>query len=337
MRIVALDLTNSVQRVAYRWQTTADPLSRARLLIETPPVALGRLRQMLETDHFGEPMRPDEYQIITFDHASADLAALQSVFSGFDLIVVPRAAEDDPELDAVRAWLEASTPPDRLPVLALTYWHIAPPDFGALCDWISAALFDPLDLPDAARTDFAAARDALRLTLVGRSAQALIVVTRQLTGQTIRLPAIPSAQKSAAEQVYKTLPLRVLDLRAFSALATLDTSGVLIFAVASDPGIGQSDLALLSCIAGALIVLVNTHSDSAHFVAMAAYIREQIGDAPLISDSAQIEPIIRAAAEAAIRAALLGWLDRTLPDELLSGDVQADVRYIRAVIENFRL
>jgi len=300
MRIVAIELSNVHQRAAYCWTDT--PAAPPRLLLDQPRTTLADLRKALETDIFGEPMQPADFQIITLDES---LDEVRAVFVGLAVINVTRAA-----LDTLSAWQDSAIDSTYTTVLMLARYPLIPRDFEALCVWFTAALIDPLnvsaDQQTAARADFEQARRAIAVIIAGSSARALGEVATQLIDAPPKIPTVPRASPS----------IDVL-------------RGRLLLVIASDPGLGQHDLALLSD-ANALFVLVNTHDDLRDFAEMRAYIQttlqESLNRSPQIIEPTEIRQAVNVALEADIHAALFGWLDRWQPDEVRARVLIGDFR-----------
>jgi len=320
MRIVAIELSNVHQRAAYCWTDT--PAAPPRLLLDQPRTTLADLRKALETDIFGEPMQPADFQIITLDES---LDEVRAVFVGLAVINVTRAA-----LDTLSAWQDSAIDSTYTTVLMLARYPLIPRDFEALCVWFTAALIDPLnvsaDQQTAARADFEQARRAIAVIIAGSSARALGEVATQLIDAPPKIPTVPAGAIVLQTQ-YAHVPLTLIDLRASPSIDVL--RGRLLLVIASDPGLGQHDLALLSD-ANALFVLVNTHDDLRDFAEMRAYIQttlqESLNRSPQIIEPTEIRQAVNVALEADIHAALFGWLDRWQPDEVRARVLIGDFR-----------
>lgn len=280
MRIIAIELTETRQRVAYRWTET--PFDAPRLLIDGARTSAAELRATLEAI-LGEAMHAGDYRIVV---RANDLEAVRDAFGDLEII---------------------GDAPNDAEVFALTEWRLEPPGFDALADYIEATLIDPLADAEQARTEFQKVRDAIRVTIAGRSALALAEVYRCITGEAIRLPRTPSSQPMA-ERRFQGVPITVLDLR--SAVAADPAIGMLlVLAVASDPGIGQEELVLKDRAEQTIVAVVNTHEDERHFAAMTAYIQEEVGATSMLTDVEQIGTGVRGAIERAIKARLSDWIE----------------------------
>ncbi len=316
MRIIALQLTETRLRVAYRWDASLG--TTPRLLIDRAPVSLAELRQIIERDFFGEPMTPDTYQIIT--HVEADLDAMRGAFPGFTLTVLDAEARS-----ALSGWLDPATDPALRDVLAMACWRASPLDFRALIGWLA----DQVTTNDEAQHELAAIATATRIVLIGGSARALADTTKALIGSPLSVPAIPSAS-ILQQAIYRGLPLTVLDGRTSLDLQIHNALNILIMSIASDPGLGADDLVTLRSVARAILVVVNTHADPADFAQMVDYVRTQIGVIALVSDLGVLAETVNPLIESVIRHTLGNWATRWLTAD-------RDIRRVRAAFRGFRL
>ena len=115
MRIIAVDQTDGVLRVAYRWANSV--FEQPRLLIDGATLPLSNLRRVLERDHFGGPVSASEYLVVALVTNQADLVAVQAAFTGLEVIGIK---PDSQQLVDLAQWLDsADRPADR--VLAVTF------------------------------------------------------------------------------------------------------------------------------------------------------------------------------------------------------------------------
>ncbi len=284
MRILAILLTETRQQVAYRWTET--PFEPPRLLVDEARTSAAVLRAQLETI-LGEPLRANEYRLVT---RAVDQQVIQAAFSDLEM---------------------TSDAPDDADIFVLADWRFESPDFDALCNYLEVTLIEPLNDFEQVRRDFQAVRDSIRVVIAGRSVRALMDVYQQITGETISLPRTPSKQ-AMIERRFGGIPITILDLRS-GVVPDVPANVLLIIAAASDPGIGQEELALIENGNNAVVAVVNTHDDERHFAAMIAYIQKEVGAIPVMANVEQIGLSVRAALEKTIKTQLINRIE-SLPE-----------------------
>jgi hypothetical protein len=310
MRIIAIDQTDGVLRVAYRWESSL--FEPPRLLIEGSPLPLADMRRVLERDHLGGVMQAADYRIVVLLADQVEYDTVQTAFAGFEVIGI---RYDDPYVAVLASWIDPTDhPSDR--VMALTYWGADQIDFGGLFDHFARGFLhweQYAKSPDTFRTDLSAIRASSRVMLIGRTTQALRETYQHLIGSALSVPVVPGPLL-IGEVSYEGLPLTVFDGRdAMPVDSVLTDSVLIILAIASDPGLGAADMALLSSSKPMIVAIVNTHADPGDYAAVCAYLRSELSAVARVIEVTESMVVIRAALGAIIRNRLLGWLAAQFP------------------------
>ncbi len=316
MRIIAIDQTDGALRVAYRW--TNSVFEQPRLLINGSNLPLADLRRVIERDHLGGPMSANEYQVVAL---VADLTALEAVRAAFADLDVIGLFPDDPQLGFLMygSYHVASAPEAR--VLSLSYYGADQITFADGLDQLERGFLhweSYASALDTFRSDFHALRESMRIVLIGRSVHALRESYQQLTGEALWAPSFPD-KVVIAETHYQGLPLTVIDGRAVADIESIAPQLALpimvIIAVASDPGLGAAEMAIINQIPLVSVAVVNTHSDPADYATIYAYLRATVLPPAEVLEAAGLEPNIRLSLGDLIGSRLRDWYYTHFPFE----------------------
>ena len=327
MRLIAIATTRGLQQVAYRWPVSL--FEAPRLLISQPSEAPADLRRRLERDHFGASLLPDDFHILLPDDDPtnrASLEALQAAFADLPLTVIDPADSRLALLETLLAPSMATDDAALRSLLALTYWGADQLDLADLFDHFARGFLHwerfTVD-PERFRRDLVTLRGTAGLRVIGRSAQALQAAIEALIGTALPIPLIPKERQIAA-LTYRGLPLTITDDRlppdSPEAIPALS-----VIVVGSDPGLGAADMALIETLhpdrlpgqAQTLVCVVNTHTDSADYAAMFAYIGSALAGRASVIDVAQLEAAVTAVLGRFVADGLLGWLAAYFPADRL--------------------